>query len=604
MFNVRVKVIITLFSIAWLSLVVRIFYLAIEHNDYYEDLSDRNTIKTDLISPVRGEILDRNNDPIAINKLGFRIEIAPHLSSEKNMPLLDKELDTLVKYIPSLSKEEMKDLYIKSDSYYNQNYIEVVDFVSYDEMIPVYTMLNLRNNIHILSAPQRYYPYGDTAAHIIGYVSNANQKDIDADPLLSVVGSVGKNGIEREYNSFLEGEAGERKIKVTAKGEEVQELYHKDPIENRKLILSIDMKLQKFISDMFQDESGAVIVMDVNGSILAAGSFPEYDLNTFVSGITPQKWQELINNINTPFTNKLVNGLYPPGSVVKIGLGLLFITTGVDEHWVDDCKGSYIVSNRNFRCWKKDGHGKTDIRKAIRESCDDYFYKASVKTGIETMSDGLLRYGLGTKTGVDLPNEFIGTVPSREWKRKKYNQAWYIGETLNTAIGQGDFLMTPMQVARLTALIATGKLVTPHLAQKIGDTVIQPQYENVLTPIEKEKIDIIRQGMYDVCNAPGGTATNFLKTSKVTLAGKTGTAQVVGISQETIKRLQEHEMSYYTRSHAWLTTYGPYKDPQFIVTVLVEHGGHGGHAAGDIVSKIYNKLLSDGYIKEESSKKR
>ncbi|MBU0633011.1 penicillin-binding protein 2 [bacterium] len=592
----KLKIILFFFAVAWVSLIVRVFYLAIQHNDYYEDLSDKNTIKTELISPVRGEILDRNNNPIAINKLGFKIEIAPHLSSEKNMYLLDDELDALVKNIPLLDKEKMKKEYMKNDSYYNQNYIEVASFISYKDIMPVYSILNLRENIHIISAPKRFYPYNDTASHIIGYVSNANQNDIDRDPLLSIIGFVGKNGIERFYNTFLEGEAGERKIKVSAKNEEIQELYHKNPVENRKLILSIDMNLQKYISDMFQDESGAVIVMDVNGSVLAAGSFPEYDLNTFVSGITTERWKELIEDIDAPFTNKLINGLYPPGSVVKIGLGLIFITTTLNERWGVDCQGSYTVSNRNFRCWKKEGHGRTDIRKAIRESCDDYFYKASVNTGIETMSDGMLRYGLGDKTGIDLPNEFIGTVPSRDWKRKKYNQAWYIGETLNTAIGQGDFLVTPMQIAQLTALIATGQLVTPHIAKQVGNEVVEPQYRDVLNEIEKKKIGIIRQGMYDVCNADHGTATPFLHT-RVRIAGKTGTAQVVGISQETKKRLQEHEMKYYTRSHAWLTTYGPYKNPQYIVTVLVEHGGHGGHAAGDIVSKIYDKLLEDGYIK-------
>ena len=591
----RLKIILTLFALAWVALIVRVFYLAIEHNAYYEDLSDKNTIKTDLIAPVRGEILDRNNNPVAVNKLGFKIEIAPHLAGD-DTNLLDNELNILVKYIPSLDKEKMKKIYLQNDSYYNQDYIQVVDFIPYDEIIPVYSILNLRENLHILSAPKRFYPYDDTAAHIIGYVSNANQNEIDKDPLLSVVGTVGKNGIEKYYNTYLEGEAGEKKIKVSATNEEIAEISHKSPIENKQLKLSIDMNLQKYIADMFKDEAGAVIVMDVNGSVLAAGSFPEYNLNSFSNGISSDEWKSLIQSADKPFTNKLVNGLYPPGSIVKIGLGLLMITTALDEHSTVNCTGSYVVSNRNFRCWKKDGHGETDIRKAIRESCDDYFYEGSVKTGIDIMSTGMLRYGLGGKTGVDLPNEFIGTVPNREWKRRKFHQSWYIGETLNTSIGQGDFLVTPMQIARFTNLLATGKLVTPHLVQRVGDKVLKPEVKDILTPVEKQKIDIIREGMYDVCNAPGGTAKNFIQ-SKVTIAGKTGTAQVVGISQDTVNRTEELDMSYYSRSHAWLTTYGPYKNPQFIVTVLVEHGGHGGHAAGDIVSKIYDKLLEDGYIK-------
>lgn len=587
------------FGVAWLALIVRVFYLAIQHNSYYEDLSDKNSIKTDLIAPVRGEIIDRNNNPIAINKLGFKLQIAPHLSGD-NEDQLDQELNVLVKYIPSLDKQKMKKIYLQNDSFYNQEFIQVVDFIPYDEMIPVYSVLNLREKLRIFPAPKRYYPFGDTASHVIGYVSNANQNDIDKDPLLSVVGYVGKNGIEKYYNNYLEGEAGERKVKVNATNEEIKEISNKSAVENKDLKLSIDMNLQKYITDMFKDEAGAVVVMDVNGSIIAAGSFPEYDLNTFSNGIPADQWKQLIESVNKPFTNKLVNGLYPPGSVVKIGLGLLLVTTKIDENWKVNCTGNFIVSHRNFRCWKKDGHGETDIRKAIRESCDDFFYKSSLEEGIDAMSSAMKRYGFGEKTGIDLPNEFVGTVPDKDWKRKKFHQSWYVGDTLNTAIGQGNFLVTPMQVAKFTALIATGREVIPHFAEKFGAKKVVPQFRDILTSAEKQKIGIIREGMYDVCNAPHGTATQFLHT-KIKLAGKTGTAQVVGISQSTIKRLEEDQMGYYSRSHAWLTTYGPYDNPQYIVTVLVEHGGHGGHAAGDIVSNIYDRLLADGYIKQSST---
>lgn len=255
------------------------------------------------------------------------------------------------------------------------------------------------------------------------------------------------------------------------------------------------------------------------------------------------------------------------------------------------------LGKRNFRCWKHSGHGITNINKAIRESCDDYFYKGSLKVGIETMSDGLSRYGLGQKTGIDIPNEFIGTVPSRIWKRKRYNQPWYIGETLNTSIGQGSFLVTPLQIAQFTALIASGKLPKPQIAYKRGDKLIKLESKDVLTANEKKLLPQIQHAMKEVCNHPKGTATNHVN-SRIKIAGKTGTAQVIGISQETKKRLKEHELAYYQRSHAWFTTYGPIKNPQYIVTVLVEHGGHGGQAAGGIVSRIYDKLLEYGYIKK------
>jgi penicillin-binding protein 2 len=254
------------------------------------------------------------------------------------------------------------------------------------------------------------------------------------------------------------------------------------------------------------------------------------------------------------------------------------------------------LGKRVYRCWKRVGHGKTNITKAIRESCDDFFYKGSLKVGIKKMSEGLMRYGLGKKTGIDLPNEFIGVVPSREWKRKKYNQPWYKGETVNTSIGQGNFLVTPMQMAQFTALMATAKLPTPHFAKFIGDKPYQTKLKNVFNEEELKRLPIIQRAMYEVCNHPKGTASHYIH-SKVKIAGKTGTAQVIGILQNIKKRKLEHEVSYYTRSHAWLTTYGPYKNPQYVVLAIVEHGGHGGSAAGDIVSKIYDKLLELGYIK-------
>jgi penicillin-binding protein 2 len=213
------------------------------------------------------------------------------------------------------------------------------------------------------------------------------------------------------------------------------------------------------------------------------------------------------------------------------------------------------------------------------------------------MSAGLKRYGLSAKTGIDLPNEFIGVVPSREWKLKKYNKIWSIGETANMSIGQGDFLVTPLQIAQQTAFIATGRLPIPHLAHEINGIKYEDKYENVLNEKEKEQLPIIQKAMYQVCNNPKGTATSYLH-SKVILAGKTGTAQVVAIKQDIKKRKLEHEMSYYNRSHAWFTSYGPYNNPKYVVMVMVEHGGHGGHAAGAIVSDIYNKLLELEYIKK------
>ena len=593
----RLKIILFIFISMWLMLIVRIFYLSVSSNSHYKQLSLNNTIKIEKIAPVRGEIVDRNGVPIAINKLGFKIKLKPHLLTKKNKALFDEEVDNLLFLFPNLKKERIIKRYKRKDSFYNHKYIEIIPFISYKEMMPVYSMLNLRKNIKISPAPKRFYPYQDTSAHIIGYVARANKKDIVKNPLAELIGYTGKIGLEKYYNSYLQGEAGYKKVQVNASNQIIKEISFEKPNENKKLILNMDIKLQKYIDSLFKDKSGVVVVMNVDGSILAASSYPTYDLNIFVNGMSYSMYNKLANSLEHPFTNKLINGLYPPGSTVKIGFGLLYITMkSVGEKWGVYCTSSLPFGGRVFRCWKKQGHHKTNIIKAIRESCDDYFYKGSILIGNKKMSDAMLRYGLGKKTGIDLPNEFIGVVPSREWKRRKYNRSWNPGETLNTSIGQGDFLVTPIQIAQLTALIATGKLPTPHFVKKFDYKTYEITYKDVLTKQEKKKLPIIRKAMYQVCHHKHGTATHFLN-SKIDIAGKTGTAQVIGIKQDIEERTLEHDLEYYKRSHAWFTTYGPYKNPQYVVLVMVEHGGHGGHAGGAIVSKIYNKLLELGYIK-------
>jgi len=592
----KIKFIVFVFVSIWLALIVRVFFLAIESNSYYSKLSLQNTIKEQKIAPVRGTIVDRLNRPLAINKLGFKISLAPHLYSDKNMKKFDKEVALLLKLLPSLDKEKILKNYIKNDSYYNHNFIDIVHFIPYEEIMPVYSILNLRENLLISSAPKRYYPYKNIAAHMIGYVSRANKKDVDKDHLLELIGYAGKTGVERYYNKYLQGLPGTREIKVNANNLEVEELDYNNADENRKLTLSLDIELQEYISKLFEGKVGAIVVMDVNGSILSAASFPNYDLNIFVSGMSFEMYEKLSSSLDHPFTNKLVHGLYPPGSTIKPMLGLLYISTDLNSRWSVDCKSSLPLGGRIFRCWKKKGHGYTNIVKAIRESCDDYFYKGSLILGNAKMSSGLARYGLSKKTGIDLANEFIGVVPSREWKRRKYNKIWNIGETANMSIGQGDFLTTPLQIAQQTALMATSKLPTPHLAHKIGDKIYEAKFKDVLNDEERKQLPTIQRAMYEVCNSPHGTATGYLH-SKVIIAGKTGTAQVVAIKQDIEERMLEHEMAYYNRSHAWFTSYGPYKNPQYVVMAMVEHGGHGGQAAGGIVSDVYNKLLELGYIK-------
>ncbi|MDA3057549.1 penicillin-binding protein 2 [Campylobacter sp. VBCF_05 NA6] len=575
-------------------LLVRVYYLAIKSNEFYEQIAKNNVVSTEYIPPVRGQILDAKNRPLAINNIGFSLLIAPHLKDSA----LDAELANISKYFADLNTTQMRKIYKDENSVYNQNFIEVVKFLDYNETIAHFANLNLHENIRVEPASQRYYPHNHLASHIIGYVGRANKKDIKSNPLSALTGYNGRSGVEGYYNEILQGKRGERKTKVTALNEVVEEISYEEP-SSSEISLTIDLEFQKYLEEIFKDKDGVAIVIDLkDGAILGAGSFPEYNLNTFVGGISQAQWDELIKDPRHPFTNKLVNGLYPPGSVIKMAVGMSFLNSGkINENWSAFCGGAIELGGRRFRCWSSGGHGRVSLVQAIKSSCDIYFYEGSLIVGIDYMSAYLNRMGYGVKTGVDLPNEFVGTMPNKAWKMQKFKRPWYQGETVNASIGQGDVLVTPMQVAKNTAQIATGKAIIPHFLKSIDGEEISFEPGELFTPAEKNQLPLVRRGMYEVGNNPnGGTAYKIMKDAVVPLAVKTGTAQVVGLSQKTNKRLKESQMDYFHRSHAWMTSFGPYENPKYAVTVLVEHGGGGGSAAGPVVKKIFEKLVDMGYI--------
>ena len=594
----REKIAISFFVAILLILLTRVYYISVKSHVLYAQIAKNNITKTEDISPQRGIIRDRNAIALAVNKLGFSIALAPHLRGKSKFAIFNKEISKISKYFPKYKKEYLKKEYLKKDSPYVHKYVKVISFLSYDKLIPYFSEISLDPYIKIASASKRYYPYGKLLSHIIGYVSKANIRDIRHDKVASLTGFIGKTAIEKYYNKVLEGTPGIKITEVSAYNKEVKVLKKVMPTK-KNITLNIDVRLEEYISKLFKGKTGAIIVMNAKtGAIIAADSYPGFDPNEFVNGISYKEWKKISTDFNHPFTNKLINGLYPPGSIVKPGVALSFLDSRyINKNTIFFDPGFIELGGRKFRCWKKDGHGKVNIIKAIRESCDVYFYKGSLKVGIDRMSKTLTRFGFGQRTGVDLPNESVGILPSRKWKLKKYGKPWFQGETVISAIGQGYFLVTPMQIAKYTAILATGKSVTPHFIYKIGNKKILYQEKPLFSKKENRYLRTIRKGMYEVANSPHGTAMYYLHRCKVTLAAKTGTAQIVGIPQEEKKRMKEDELTYFKRSQAWLTTYGPYKNPQYVVTVLVEHGGHGGSAAGPMVSKIFNKLLKLGYIK-------
>ncbi len=588
--NIRLTLVFLIVFGIFITLLSRVYFLSIKSNTYYEELSKNNYIKRINKIPIRGIIEDRNGEKLAINEMGFSILVRPHLSSYKNKEKLEQIIDSIIKHFPQFEKEKLIKDYKKEDSSYNHDYIKIVDYISYEEFFPKYTILSTKEDLKIESSTKRAYPQKELASHIIGYVGKASKNDIANNEPSLYNGIIGKNGLEKFYNSKLQGEMGYKDVKVNALNKEIEILEEKEASIDNNLKITLDVQLQKYIQDIFTGKSGAVVVMNaLNGEILSSASFPEFDNNIFVRGITQKEWNDMKNDINHPFTNKIINGLYPPGSVVKMGTALSFLKNGIPDDFAVNCSGTLAIGNRNFRCWKTQGHGTVNFRRAIAESCDDFFYKGSLRLGIDKVSSTLDELGFGKTTGIDQINEFAGVNPSKEWKEKKYKEPWYIGETVITSIGQGNMLVTPLQIARYTSYLATGKLPKPHFYKANYE---EPKELSIPTKF----LDVIRKGMYDVSYSSNGTASKHIN-SKITIAAKTGTAQVVSISQSEKVRMKESDLKYLERSHAWITTYGPFENPQYVVTIIEEHGGHGGEAAGDIASKIYDKLQELGYIK-------
>ncbi|WP_163555081.1 penicillin-binding protein 2 [Helicobacter suis] len=575
--------------LVWAVLLLRIFILTIKTNDYFEQLALRNMTKKEILVPTRGLIMDRRHELLAINKLGFSISLAPSLKKES----LQTQLEFLQHYFPTLDIQDALENYQRQNSFYNHNTIPILDFVPYDKMQTLYPKLLLNPQIYITATNKRHYPNNTLASHVIGYLGAADSKDLQSDPKSQYTHTIGKTGLEKQYNDLLQGEMGYKLVSVNALNQELEVLKRQEPKTNNNLILSLDKRLQQRADALFVDKRGALVVMDIHtGEILAAGSYPEYNLNEFIGGISVANWKNLQEDTYNPLLNRFINGLYPPGSVVKMGSALSFLEYLPISEKTEIPTPAYIeVGKRKFRDWKPGGHGESNLYKAIKESVDVYFYKFALDISIENLAKTLRQMGFGKKTGIDLPNEFVGILPDPSWKMKRFGDVWNTGDTLITSIGQGSFLATPIQVANYTALIASGKLPTPHFFLK-GQFLVK----DVLNAFEKSKLNALRQGMYEACSTQGGTAYYSTRGVKVALACKTGTAQVVEIDQSTKTRIKEQDMEYLHRSHAWITAFLPYKKPKYVITILVEHGG-GGSKNGFILKEMANALVELGYIK-------
>jgi penicillin-binding protein 2 len=467
------------------------------------------------------------------------------------------------------------------------------------------TLVYIENNryelpgVRIEVLPRRDYLFNDLGSHMIGYLGQINMKELEGRKWANYQSGdqLGKRGFEKIYEDELRGEKGIMYMEVDAHGFEQRQLKGKEPLSGNDLQLTIDLDLQLEAEKAMAGRAGAVVAMDVqSGRILTFASAPPVHLEDFVGGISTKNWQALLNNIKRPLVHKTIQGQYPPGSTYKIVTALAGLSKGViTPNTVYYCSGSMRFGKRRYGCWKEGGHGPVSLHRALAESCDVYFYQVGLKVGVDSLAEYANRMGLGHKTGIDFEYEKSGLIPTSAWKKLAKGVSWQEGETLSIAIGQGFNLVTPLQVCQMTSALANGGILyKPFLIEKIIDPEghITREFEPIadVELIGMEKFfELIRKGLVGAVNDRHGTG-KAARLKDITVAGKTGTAQVV--TMEKFKEVDEEDVAYKHRDHAWFTSFAPAENPEIAVTVLVEHGGHGGSAAAPVAKKILERYFA------------
>ena len=577
------------------GLIVRLIYLQIVGHEHYSSLAKDNSIKIVPLVPTRGIIYDRHGKVLAENTPSYSLELIPEQISNMDETLLrlQKLLDIPDEKIEQYQKlRKRQKRFVSTPLLLSMNDEELAKFAvvrPYFRGVDIHTQL------------VRHYPYSDLAAHVIGYVGRINEAEIKELPLAEYRGSthVGKLGIESSYENELHGKTGYAEIETNVQARLLNTLHEVTPDPGTNLYLTLDIDLQKTAYDALDSFNGAVVAIDIKtGGVLTFVSRPGFDPNPFVVGIANEAYQALQVSENQPLYNRALRGLYPPGSTIKPFIAL----AGLEYEAISPqqkllCPGYYQlpgVSHR-YRDWKKGGHGAVDLSRAITESCDVYFYRLASILGIDRMHSFLQKMGFGEKSGIDLIGEKAGLLPSREWKQEQKNQAWYPGETLITGIGQGYHQVTPLQLARATATLANkGKVVTPFLVDKMVSaqgTRPGPTLPNVTLQLNPDNVNKVIEGMVNVVHSAHGTAKGINTDIDYQIAGKTGTAQVLGIKQNA--KYNENAIDFKFRDHALFISFAPATDPKIAIAVVVENGGHGGSVAAPIAGLVIKQFLQE-----------
>ncbi len=556
---------------------VRLYQLQILNGHEYLEDAEHNRISQRFIFPPRGRIFDRFGVELATNRRNYRVVIVQEQASQG----VEQVLDSVAKIIqldPDKKQRVLHDIAV------NKKFAQVpiAENLSWEEFARVSMHLPYLPGVQTDVGETRSYPYSAEMSHVLGYVAAANQKELDKDddPLLAQPGfRVGKRGIEKQYDDEMRGDAGASRVEVNAYGRVIRELSAKPSAAGKDVWLTIDCQLQRYAEERLGDESAACVVMDTaTGDVLALASSPGYDPNLFNVGISNTAWNALIHDDHKPLLNKALSGSYPPGSTFKPAMALAAYDNGLADLQVF-CSGSVTIGNHTFHCYKKGGHGHVDLRRGIQVSCDVFFYEVARRLGIDKMEAAARALGLGAPTGIELPGENSGFIPSAAWKLARYGVPWQLGDTISAGIGQGYVVVTPIQLCTMAARIASGKALVPRIAHVVGSR-FQPQPMPGALPFSPEAFAMVRDGLNAVCNEAGGTAFAWRITEPgFEMAGKTGTAQVRFISkQEHDAGVRKNEsLPWNLRDHALYFAFAPALSPRYACMVLMEHGAVGSH---------------------------
>ena len=570
------------------ALGARLYQLQILEGDAFKTRAEANSVNQRLLAPLRGRIIDRFGVELANNRRNYRVVLIPEQAADGVDGALD-EIGRIIQLTPFERERILKQVAA------NKKFTPalVAENLTWEQYSLVNMHLPYLTGIEPEVGETRDYPFGDMLSHILGYVAAVSPEDErrDSDPLLSLPGfRIGKRGIEKAYDHQVRGTAGVSREEVNAYGRVIRELGREPGTPGNDVYLTIDQQVQQFVAQRLAGESAACAVMDVTtGDVIALVSAPGFDPNLFNVGITPQQWRDLLTNDHTPLINKALSGLYPPGSTFKPTVALAALDAGaIDPDFTVFCSGSLAFGNYVFHCWKKHGHGRVDLHRGIAASCDVYFYEVARRLGIDGIEAGAHKLGYGQVTGIEIPGERAGVVPGRAWKERVYHVPWQQGETLNTGIGQGYVLVTPIQLCTAAARIASGNAVSPRIVRVVGNNV-QPRVMPARLAVSDKALAAVQAGMNAVTNEPGGTAHSWrIAQPGFEMAGKTGTAQVRKISaaEHNAGVIKNEKLPWKLRDHALFIAYAPVSQPRYAAAIIQEHGATTSHPHVQMVRDI------------------